>query len=183
MNYTCPGEGVGSGLEQKRSPASVQARQPPPTPWGVLGMKWPIRAVPMDQVTLPFHLHSVLGCGTLGRTWPWVRGLCVHAKLLQRCLTLCNPMDCSPLGFSVHGILQVRILEWVAIPFFWGPSQPRDRTCLPRLLPCRWILYHGASGEARGDSASEAISKGPDCWRLPQPQQLGKQALLCRGTG
>ena len=35
----------------------------------------------------------------------------------QSCLTLCNPVDCSPLGSSVHGILQARILEWVAIPF------------------------------------------------------------------
>ena len=41
---------------------------------------------------------------------------CVHAKLLQSCLALCNPMDCSPPGSSVHGILQARILQWVAIP-------------------------------------------------------------------
>ena len=40
---------------------------------------------------------------------------CVRAKLLQSCPTLCDPMDCSPAGSSVHGILQVRILEWVAI--------------------------------------------------------------------
>ena len=39
------------------------------------------------------------------------------AKLLQSCLTLCDPMDCSPPGASVHGILQARILEWVAISF------------------------------------------------------------------
>ena len=42
--------------------------------------------------------------------------VCVHAKSLQSCLTLCDPMDCSPPGFSVHGILQVRILEQVATP-------------------------------------------------------------------
>ena len=41
----------------------------------------------------------------------------VHAKSLQSCLTLCDPMDCSPLGSSVLGILQARILEGVAIPF------------------------------------------------------------------
>ena len=41
---------------------------------------------------------------------------------------LCNPMDCSPPGFSVHGILQARILEWIAIPFSRGTSQPRDQT-------------------------------------------------------
>ena len=42
---------------------------------------------------------------------------CACAKLLQSCLTLCNPMDRSPPGSSVHGILQARILEWVAMPF------------------------------------------------------------------
>ena len=41
---------------------------------------------------------------------------CVCAKLLQSCPTLCNPMDCSPPGSSVHGILQARILEWIAMP-------------------------------------------------------------------
>ena len=49
------------------------------------------------------------------------------AKLLQSSLTLCNPRDCSPPGSSVHGILQARKLEWVAIPFCRGFSQPRDK--------------------------------------------------------
>ena len=44
------------------------------------------------------------------------------------CPTLCDPMDCSPPGCSFHGILQARILEWVAIPFFRGSSGPRDQT-------------------------------------------------------
>ena len=39
------------------------------------------------------------------------------AKSLQSCPTLCDPMDCSPPGFSIHGILQARTLEWVAISF------------------------------------------------------------------
>ena len=46
----------------------------------------------------------------------------------QSCLVLCNLMDSSPPGFSVHGILQARILQWVAIPFSRGSSQPRYRT-------------------------------------------------------
>jgi len=46
----------------------------------------------------------------------------------QPCLALCSPMDCSPPGSSVHGILQARILEWVTIPFSRGSSQPRDQT-------------------------------------------------------
>ena len=41
---------------------------------------------------------------------------CVHAKLLQSCLTLCNAMDCSLPGSSVHGTLHARIMEWVAVP-------------------------------------------------------------------
>ena len=45
----------------------------------------------------------------------------------QACPTLCDPMDCSPPGSSVHGILQARILEWVAIPFSRGSSWPRDQ--------------------------------------------------------
>ena len=43
-------------------------------------------------------------------------------------LTLCDPMDYSLPGSSVHGILQIRILEWVAYPFYRGSSQPRDQT-------------------------------------------------------
>ena len=50
------------------------------------------------------------------------------AKLLQSCSTLCRPMDCSPPGSSVHGILQARILEWVAMPSSRGSFLPRDQT-------------------------------------------------------
>ena len=60
----------------------------------------------------------------------------VSAKSLQLCLTLCNPMDCIPPGFSVHGILQARILEWVATPSSRGSSWLRDRTHISCLL--RW---------------------------------------------
>ena len=54
--------------------------------------------------------------------------LCVHAKLLQLCLTLRDTMNYSLPGSSVHGISQARILEWVVISFSRGSSQPRDRT-------------------------------------------------------
>ena len=55
------------------------------------------------------------------------------AKLLQLCLTLCDPMDCNQAGSSAHGILQARILEWGAISFSGGSSQPRDRTQVSRI--------------------------------------------------
>ena len=49
-------------------------------------------------------------------------GACVNGKSPQLCPTLCNPMDCSLPGSSVQGILQARILEWVAMPFSRGSS-------------------------------------------------------------
>ena len=57
-----------------------------------------------------------------------LKRISVCAKSLQLCTALCDPMDCSPSGSSVHGILQARILEWVATPFSKGSSWPRDRT-------------------------------------------------------
>ena len=62
----------------------------------------------------------------------------VKVKVAQLCPTLCNPMDCSLPGSSVHGILQARILVSVAIPFCRGsPKQGLNRG----LQHCRWILY------------------------------------------
>ena len=60
------------------------------------------------------------------RRTAWVLEISVLccAKLLQSCLTLCDPMDCSPPGSSVHGILQPRILEWVTILFSRGSYNP-----------------------------------------------------------
>ena len=47
---------------------------------------------------------------------------CMHAKLLQSYPTFCDPMDCNLLGSSVHGILQARILKWIAMPSYRGSS-------------------------------------------------------------
>ena len=60
-----------------------------------------------------------------------VKETLVHScESLWSCPTLCNPMDRGPPGSSVHGILQARILEWVAMPCSRGSSRPRDRTCV-----------------------------------------------------
>ena len=80
-----------------------------------------------------------MGSQRVGNDWAielnW--GLCMHAKSLHLCPTVCSPMDYSPPGFSVHGILQAWILEWVACHTpprgsFW----PKDQTCISCLL--RW---------------------------------------------
>ena len=67
----------------------------------------------------------------------------VHAQSLQLCQTLCNPMDCSSSSSSVNGILQVRILQWVALPFSRGSSRPRDKTQVSGIG--RQVLYHWAT--------------------------------------
>ena len=51
-----------------------------------------------------------------------------ESEVAQSCLTLCDPMDCSLPGSSIHGIFQARVLEWVAISFSRGSSQSRNQT-------------------------------------------------------
>ena len=58
----------------------------------------------------------------------------MRVRSLQSCLTLCGPIDCSPPGSSVYGIVQARILEWVAMSSSRGSSPPRDGTCVSCLL-------------------------------------------------
>ena len=64
-----------------------------------------------------------------------------ESKVAQLCPTLCNPMDCSLSGSSLHGILQATVLEWVAISFSRGSSWPRDRTQVSRIAGRRFNLW------------------------------------------
>ena len=73
--------------------------------------------------------------------------VCRTVLVAQSCLTLCDPTNCSLPGFSVHGILQAKILEWIAIPFSRGTSQPRDRT-LVSCLAGKFITIW-ATGKSR----------------------------------
>ena len=75
----------------------------------------------------------------------YMHALCVCS--VDKCIQLCNPMDCSPPGSSVHEILQARILEWVAISPSRGPSRPRDPTCVS-FVSYRQVLYCRGAGEA-----------------------------------
>ena len=63
-----------------------------------------------------------------------------ESEVAQSCPTLCNPMDCSPPGSSIHGILQTRILEWVAISFSRGTARPRVRTPVSCIAGRRFTL-------------------------------------------
>ena len=62
------------------------------------------------------------------------------SEVAQSCPTLCDPMDCHLPGSSVHGIFQARALEWVAISFSRGSSQPRDQTRVSRTAGSRFII-------------------------------------------
>ena len=70
----------------------------------------------------------VLAAGEVSNLGSQLLGKGVKVKVAQSCLTLCNPVD-----YTVHGILQARIQEWVAFPFSRGSSQPRNRTQVSRI--------------------------------------------------
>ena len=63
------------------------------------------------------------------------------SEVTQSCPTLCDPMDCSLSGSSVHGIFQARILEWVAVSFSRGSSQPKDRTRVSCIASRRFTVW------------------------------------------
>ena len=79
-----------------------------------------------------------------------------ESEVAQSCMTLCDPMDCSPPGSSIHGILQARVLEWVAISFSGGSSPPRDWNRVSRIVGRRFTAWAtrvvqcpGAGGQTR----------------------------------
>ena len=123
----------------------------------------------------------------------YLLGVCMYVRA-QSCLTLCNPMDCSPLGSSVHGTSQARIPEWVAISFSRWSSWPRDWTwvsCISCLS--RWIHYHcttweavftqqfsknqGCDGKTRQNTSLETSPEAASC-AVEQKHQAQLQ-LLC----
>ena len=98
---------------------------------------------------------------------------CIHACLVaQLCLTFCDPVDCHPPGSSVHGILQARIVEWVAISYTWGSSQPRDQSHVSCICSIdRQILYHWCHpGSPR---------KGQGRWQIPHSHWLVATLQSC----
>jgi len=104
---------------------------PPEEKLGVLNYNWVFHGMFCERMGsfIPSNTYgasSLLGMGDMivsssqdvGISWWWWCSCSV--------VSLCDPMDCSPPGSSVHGILQARILEWVAISSSGGSSPPRD---------------------------------------------------------
>ena len=99
-----------------------------------------------------------------------------ESEVTQLCPTLGNPVDCRPPGSSVHGILQARILEWVAISFSRVSSRPRDRTQVSHIIGRRFNLW--ATREVQpeiklptsaGSSKKQESSRKTSISALPKP--------------
>ena len=112
---------------------------------------------------------------------------CVHAKSLQSCSTLWNPMDHSLPGCSVHGVPQARILEWVAMSSSSGSSQLRDRTCislhwltgsLPLAPPEKPFSYPGNSPDPGIRPGSPVLQADSLSSGLPGKSQRGYFLLI-----
>ena len=111
---------------------------------GVAQWRNPLRALLSNSLWgVESHQHQQVWKRILPRWSLQMTHMCMHAKLLQLCPTLCDPKDCSLPGSSVHGIPQARILKWAAMPSSRGFSQPRGQTCVS-YASCigRWVLYH-----------------------------------------
>ena len=91
--------------------------------------------------------------------------------LVQSCLTLCNPMNCSPPGSSVYGVSQARMLEWVVTSYSRGASQPTD----PTRVSCigRQVLYYSATWEALANSTVKKLVR-----RKVNHNFAGKQSFM-----
>ena len=102
--------------------------------------------------------------------------LCLVA---QSCLTLWDPMDCSPPSPSVHEILQATILEWVAISSSRGSSQPRDQVCI---FCIDRILYHCITWEAQGGILLNYKKESAICSNMVEPRDYhtkSKRNIIC----
>ena len=106
------------------------------TPCSKLYSRWNSKCDEWNSETSGKQMNSVCVCVCVCVC------ACVYVQLLQSCLTLGNPLDCSVPGSSVHGILQARILHWVAMISSRESSWLRDWTQVTCLLQCSWILYH-----------------------------------------
>ena len=101
----------------------------------------------------------------------------VNVLVAQRHLTLSDPMDCGPQGSTVHGILQVKILEWVVIPLSRGYSQARDRTqvsCIEGTFFTKYLNHEGRPNVSI--HMNKLVNMFSVCEYVPILENLG---LLC----
>ena len=104
-----------------------------------------INMLRLQTIWVDFQIPHAILLSTEG-WWGACCCCCLAAKL---CPTHCDPMACSPPGYSAHGISQARILEWVPISFSRGSSRPRDWTfisCIGRQILYHWVIWEALRG-------------------------------------
>ena len=112
------------------------------------------------------------------RSLPLPSYACLHAL---SCPTLCDPMDCSPPGSSVHRIFQTRILKWVSISYSKGSSRCRNLTHLS--CCCRLICYHWATWEAHMRPQQEGTICRSESRNSLDPESSGDLILAFQPPG
>ena len=90
--------------------------------------------------------------------------MCVCAKSLQSCPTLCDPVNCSLPGSSVQGIFQARIPEWMAVPLSRGSSRPRDQTHISYVSPALAGRFFTTSAPWEACTPYDLLNKWADEW-------------------
>ena len=109
-----------------------------------------------------FHEYDTKSVGNKNKTRKVWLCLCSVTEL---CLTLCNPMDCSLPGSSVHGIFEARILDQIAISYSRGSLRPRDRTHTSSFsCPVRQILYYCATWKPMTSGATPILKASEQQW-------------------
>ena len=104
-----------------------------------------------------------------------------ESEVSQSCPSLCDPMDCNLPGSSLHGILQARVLEWVAISFSRGSSQPRDQTWVSRIPGRHFNLRANRYRVATKTGTGNHLNPAPDWWCTPKAE-WGEDSLECFGA-
>ena len=87
-----------------------------------------------------------------------------ESEVAQSCPTLCDPMDCSPPGFSIHGIFQAWVLEWVAISFSRGSSRPRDWNWVSRIAGRCFTIWATRESYKRKRRRQLVVIKSGHCF-------------------
>ena len=112
-------------------------------------------------------------------TYCWERRGETHiywvSEVVQSCPTLCDPVDCSQPGSSAHGILQARILEWIAIFFSRGSSRPRYRTQVSRIAGRRFNLTSIVDTALFSTCGGQ---KSQFCWNMVSCKQSHTEKVL-----
>ena len=137
LPFPSPGDLPDPGIEPG-SPALLAdalPSEPPRKPEKHSRTSYPMAACTLASGHLGLEIRTLYHCTLYSESERKEK-----VKIAQLCLTLCDPMDCSLSGSSIHGIFQARVLEWIAISFSRGSSRPRNRTRVSRIAGRRFTV-------------------------------------------